>query len=342
MKIDIDLIRDWKDGICTRLLYMVKVGMVKVGEVPSKKNQHLQKILENGAKGVASEQDKRDMVRWYYNWKDRIPKCHPREVKLCKGVTIPPECKEGWECLRMALVEGKDLRPWMSNRSSELDYFDSMYRYWRTFHFHLGEVKNGHVERTGPIAYCYIDEQTCYVITIEGHGHWSDPDLIERLNGTYPDVLKKFECADEGYAIDCATKEYEEMRKHRVNAIERMGDKRYMFIGSPVSMDGNAGSVWRDLRIFENWLKNAESIIRDQENAIGVELTRFMGEINVLLLRLEEANMQMVVASSLSPNIKIVLNKLDGGRVSYKLQVSKDDIARLPMNQPYYKRKVKR
>lgn len=337
MKIDIDLIRDWKDGICARLLYMVKVG-----EVSFKQNQRLQKIFENGAKGVVSEQEKWDMVRWYYNWKDRIPKCRPREVKLCRDVTIPPVCKEGWECLRQALVSGEDLRPWMSNRSSEVDYFDAMYRYWRIFHFHLGEIKNGRVARTGPIAYCYFDEQTCYLIAVEGHKHWADPDLIKRLNGAYPDVLKKFECADKGYAIDCATKEYEEMRKHMVNAIERIDDERYMFIGSPISMDGNAGSVWRNLRIFENWLKNAESIVRDQANEIGVELTRFMGEIDVLLLRLEEANMQMVAASSLSPNIKIVLNKLDGGRVSYKLQVSKDDIARLPMNQPYYKRKVKR
>ena len=321
MKINLDLIRDWKDGICARLLYMVKVG-----EVSFKQNPRLQKILKNGAKGGVSEQEKWDMVRWYYNWRDRIPKCRPREVKLCKDVTIPSECKEGWERLHQALVGGKDLRPWMSNRSSELDYFDAMYRYWRIFHFHIGEMKNGYVERTGPIAYCYFDEQTCYLIAVEGHKHWADPDLIERLNGTYPDVLKKFECADEGYAIDCATKEYEEMRKHRVNAIEKIGDKRYVFIGGPVSMDGNAGSVWRDLRGFENWLKNAESIIRDQENAIGVELTRFVGEIDVLSLRLEEANMQTVAALSLSPNIRIVLNKLDGGRVSYTLQVSKGQI----------------
>ena len=57
MKIDIDLIRDWKDGICARLLYMVKVG-----EVSFKQNQRLQKIFENGAKGVVSEMGYGSMV----------------------------------------------------------------------------------------------------------------------------------------------------------------------------------------------------------------------------------------------------------------------------------------
>ena len=171
-------------------------------------------------------------VSIFYDTIGRIPKAIKRSVKECSGISCPTELISGYAALKHELESGADLLPRLSRKSKDLDYHDYMFDDWGIMHFHLGNSADvthpGLVQGTEKIAYVYLApyEDIAYIIDINSHGHWSDVELLKKLDDDYPDALSPW-CIKgvDDIGINAMGSDRAALRTSHVNACTKINDK---------------------------------------------------------------------------------------------------------------------
>jgi hypothetical protein len=86
--------------------------------------------------------------------------------------------------------------PHLSFRHASLLNRDGLFAEWGVHHFHLGtapSIKNpAYIERTGPLVYALVDDDTFYAINVYGHNDFEESDILETLHRNWPERIARY------------------------------------------------------------------------------------------------------------------------------------------------------
>lgn len=58
---------------------------------------------------------------------------------------------------------------------------------WGVYHLHLGtQIKNGFVERAGPLLFARITDEYFYAINVYDHHSWTNSEIVETVHRNWP------------------------------------------------------------------------------------------------------------------------------------------------------------
>lgn len=179
---------------------------------------------------------------WLANRMSRAPVRRPRTIELAKDFEIPDKHSAGWENLRSKIERGDDLLPHLSRGVRNVGAKDPMLNHWRINHFHLGlrpDPKHpGLIEGTGDILYASILNDKFLALRIDGHGRWSDKQLLQALVNDWPDhpdVVRGMTLVR-----SYSDQEEAELRKNNLTVPTRLQDGSY-FMSLGETLGGSGG-----------------------------------------------------------------------------------------------------
>jgi hypothetical protein len=130
----------------------------------------------------------------YFNHIKRKIYPKPRRILKSDSFICPPELLLGLGNLENKIISGENLTPHLS-KLVYIDYKsrDYMLNDWGIFHLHLGiNMTDGFVDRTDPVLFCIVREETVYFIAMKHHGEWTDKSLLSIVYSNWSDLLKPF------------------------------------------------------------------------------------------------------------------------------------------------------
>lgn len=139
-----------------------------------------------------------DVPAHYYDATRRQIAEVPRDIRLADDFSCPPDHQDGWEALQDKIRFGHDLNPHRSVRHASLHNPDGLLGEWGIHHFHLGvgPYRNdpAFVQRTGPILFGLVTDDTFYAIGVFAHGTgaFTDNDVLETIHRNWPDVIARY------------------------------------------------------------------------------------------------------------------------------------------------------
>jgi hypothetical protein len=192
----------------------------------------------------------------------------PRKIRVARGFTCPKPVRPGLRILRKKILGGVDLNAHLSRDSIKPNKPDGLYTDWGIHHFHLGirrDPKDARfVERTGPLLFAWVTEDTVYHIAVKEHGAWTDRDLIETVHANWPVLLAPFETpiappSEPSHPTDF---ELAQARKSVIVCLQ-IGDKVYAAPGGGVTTAGT--SVRAEMEASEDlmYIKSLEDWTRE-------------------------------------------------------------------------------
>ncbi len=107
-----------------------------------------------------------------------------------KKLMVPKKYQSGFEAIRKDIEAGNDLTKWLSAKINH-DYTDKLLNHWDIHHFHF--VPNTIRVRGPERAYCFIDRDEVYFLTVSDKGDWDNPELIEIAHENFRDRMRQFE-----------------------------------------------------------------------------------------------------------------------------------------------------
>ena len=130
----------------------------------------------------------------FFNLFRRLIEPRPRAVHVAPTLICPAELEAGFVNVKKKISEGTDLRPHLSTALAKLDYNDSLLNDWGLHHLHLGTrpLKNGFVQRTGPLLFARFEPDNAYLLAVAAHGAWTNADFIDCLHAYWPEVVRRW------------------------------------------------------------------------------------------------------------------------------------------------------
>ncbi len=131
----------------------------------------------------------------------------------------------------------------------------------------MPDPKNpSYVERTGPLVYALVDDNTFCAINVYPHGRWEEISIIESVHRNWPDMIRKYRQEGiTGVTLDKAQRKT--LRKKNLNVCVAMADGTvYMPIGGPVAA---AGVKLESTTSADNWRAQIEVLQPAFENQLG-------------------------------------------------------------------------
>jgi len=131
----------------------------------------------------------------YFDAMMRLVEARPRCTHEASTFKLPPSSskhQKGVDSLKEKIRQGTLLTPHLSKDVLDLGKRDGMLLDWRVHHLHLGEkidLKTKRIERTGPVLFARFEPDDAYLIGIEEHGAWADPDVLETIIGHWPHLV---------------------------------------------------------------------------------------------------------------------------------------------------------
>lgn len=120
----------------------------------------------------------------------------PRRIHKTTEFVYPPELDAGLNQLINALVNGKNISPYLSKKFDDISKIDGMFNDWGILHLHLGEQLDPndgrHVERTGPLLFLYLTEEDAYLINVYKHSDWTDRSILQTVQNNWPQLIKPY------------------------------------------------------------------------------------------------------------------------------------------------------
>ncbi|MEZ5529534.1 MAG: hypothetical protein R3E57_06325 [Porticoccaceae bacterium] len=218
MKLDIDLLVDWKNILVNELKM--------AGYAPDQ--------------GVGVE----DISFQYYYIKKREIVVSPRKVLRSDVFGCPADLMVGLSKFESEVTSGKNLNPYLSRGLRNLDYDDLLLNDWGIYHFHLGEKieSDGFVNRTGPLLFARVSDDTAYLINIFKHGGWSKKELIEIVHRNWPQSIEHYKVKGIlGMASEINDDDHAQLRKSGISTFVEMSDGViYGMLGGGYAMDGSS------------------------------------------------------------------------------------------------------
>jgi hypothetical protein len=135
-------------------------------------------------------------LRKYLNVRMRRIKPAKRTTFKAKAFTCPSHHQAGLDLLITKSDAGDDLRAYQSTSLDNPDFNDAMLQDWNISHFHLGTIpyprNPSFMDRTGPVLFAFVTNDSLYCIDVMVHGSWSDVQLLDAVYENWPDLLKPF------------------------------------------------------------------------------------------------------------------------------------------------------
>lgn len=216
----------------------------------------------------------------YYDLKIRLIEIKPRKLKVSKEFHCPKNIEKGWDILKHNIESGKNLNIHLSRGIKYLKNGDGLLNSWGIYHFHLGEGlrKDGFIERTGPLVFALVRDDTVYVIDIYNHGDWYKQDIVQIMHDNWSEVIQEYQAP--GIAGDYYTEmDVEELRNSNMNHCITVNDGTVYF---PIGGGSSCSGVNTYASIFS---KKMNRVLKKLEKDISADLEEKIGshEIDVKL-----------------------------------------------------------
>ncbi|MEQ9867408.1 hypothetical protein [Pectobacterium aroidearum] len=253
--------------------------------------------------GINTSKINHDADMWLANRMHRLPRINPRKIWLSDVFKCPEELELGWLNLKNKIESGDDLEPHLSRGINRLDDKDGMLSHWGVNHFHLGiekDLKHPNLVQGGKsILYAILDDDNFYAISILGHGHWEDVNLLDVTKRNWPNMiffnhsLKEISPSfDDDFLFNS--------RKNNFNTVTRLNDDSF-FISHGVTVAGTSTMsafkachvrrIWGGIQfqveeilskdnLSENKL-DASLILNEDKSTFSVYLPQLNRKINV-------------------------------------------------------------
>jgi hypothetical protein len=191
-----------------------------------------------------------DIPAYYFESTGPRLRSTPRQVKTADDFQCSAECEAGWEALKDKVSKGADLHPYLSKGHGSLFNADGLLAEWAVHHFHLGQApdpKNPYfMERTGPLVFALVDDQTFCAINVFPHdpSPFEDTRILECIHRNWPDMVSAYRMKKATGILLSATQR-RNIRKGNVNVLVATADGTvYGSIGGGVVASGLKWSSW--------------------------------------------------------------------------------------------------
>jgi hypothetical protein len=160
----------------------------------------------------------------------RAIEARPRRLELpSPPFAVAADLQDGFNNLGVAVRNGDDLTPFQSKlRLNKADFHDQLLTDWGIHHFHLGSGQDPmdprFMKRTGPVLYAFLTEDRFLALSIDEHGSWSDPQLLEVLHRNWPEVIAGSLVADQVLHALETEADIQAFRDSGINGVVRLSD----------------------------------------------------------------------------------------------------------------------
>lgn len=230
------------------------------------------RLTEAGYTVGASESPEEICIK-YFNVAKRRVRTQPRSVILSKEFDCPTDLLPGLDELRKKAEKGEDLKPNQSKGLADSDYDDSLLNDWGIQHFHLGIAiePDGFAERTGPLLFARVTDDTIYCISVLPHGVWSRQEMVATLHKNWPDTIAQFRIR--GIVPENLTDDdIRRLRKGNVNAFVAMTDGTiYAPIGGGLTTSGRSVEVIRACDDVKRLCRKMEEAVSAAATVLGIQ-----------------------------------------------------------------------
>lgn len=167
------------------------------------------------------------------------------------------------------LMKGVDIKPHLSTKILDLDYYDDMLIDWGIFHLHLGIKQHPKfpefVDRTKFVLFVIPHKNTLYFINCMNHSDWTKKENIEILHRNWPEIIKFFKVEDAiDVEYDATEKDIKTLRKCNINPIIKLNDGSVYFpTGLGKVMSGNSLFTTRKLIKLNRNIINFEKHVEE-------------------------------------------------------------------------------
>lgn len=134
------------------------------------------------------------IIRYFNYERKKGGPMRPRTVHKSREFSCPHAVQCGLDRLIRVLESGQDISPYMSTQVDRISFMDDMFNDWGVLHLHLGErlrPDGRFIERTGPILFLYLPEQTddAYLINIYQHHEWAKTSVPQTMYDNWPHLM---------------------------------------------------------------------------------------------------------------------------------------------------------
>jgi hypothetical protein len=206
-------------------------------------------------------------LRKYLNVRMRRMQPAKRTTHKAKAFSCPPDHQAGFDLLIKKSEAGDDLRAYQSTSLDNPDFNDAMLQDWNINHFHLGTTLHPRnplfINRTGPVLYAFVTNDSLYCIGVMGHGSWSDLQLLDAIYENWSDLLKPFLLHGTQLAFAATNAEIARLRKAGVVvATQRPDGTIHGSAGMGYSTNGDSLQVTMQLTKMVQECRDAQRKVR--------------------------------------------------------------------------------
>ena len=217
--------------------------------------------------------DKAGWDLWYefFNLQQKTVRARKRKVLFSNEFTCPFEVQAGLDVLVNKFENGENVVPYLSKDAFNPSKFDGLLYDWGIYHFHLGSVdlKTGHIKRTGPVLFAWVNDDAVYCINIYSHGKnvpppWYKKELIQIIHNNWPELIKQWKLPELTQLVPHPTDDdYKWARQeHLYTCIEIAEGTVYAPPGRGLTSSGHSSevvllcnSIWNTLKRNELYIK---------------------------------------------------------------------------------------
>jgi hypothetical protein len=205
-------------------------------------------------------------LRKYLNVRMRRIQPAKRTTYKAKAFTCPPDHQAGLDLLIKRSEAGDDLRAYQSMSLDNPDFNDCMLHDWNISHFHLGTIPYPRnplfMDRTGPVLFAVVTNDSLYCIDVMSHGSWSDVQLLDAIYENWPDLLEPFVLHGIKLGIAATNAEIANLRKAGVVvATKRPDGTIHGPAGMGYSANGDSLRVTTQLMEMVRHCRNAQKAV---------------------------------------------------------------------------------
>ncbi|MEN6668847.1 hypothetical protein AAJP47_00550 [Psychrobacter sp. B38] len=217
------------------------------------------------------------------------------------NLEYPPDLKTGYENLKKALTNGKDIDKYMSKGIFRGNN-DAMFNDWGILHFHLGSQLDNtgkYIERTKELVFIRFYEENAYIIAIGKHGDWTKQNLIEKLENHAPNSISHGLINIMDVSSSVSDTDLDLLRKKKANsAIKLPSGNSYMSINSGYSISGNKTTSSIGLAAVSHYIHKLAKLILHNNPSIDID------ELALYNFKLSDTNWGYIVKGVAFVNIK--------------------------------------
>lgn len=252
--------------------------------------------------GVKASGDDNKVFNDFFAIHKRLIKPKPRKILRSKEFKCPPNLSAKLATLEGKIRNGDDLVPHSSRAiagKSKSTKPDQMLNDWNIHHLHF-EAAGGLNE----ILFVLITDSTAYEIGIYDHNSWADTELLEIINGNWPNLLDPYRLkgvTDISFSPDSET--VKEFRKAQINTCIQLRDGScYSPPGGGYVADGTNQNAVLSANSYRRYInKILCDIIKDTKNILKIPSL----EGRDLSLEKLDDDIYIVITDSASPNTSI-------------------------------------